>query len=343
MKLKIFIFSSLFIALCLFLSLNTECYATNDIIFNVPGINISWNITQLMNNIGYSYDFNNNTQYILSYDKYNEIYTLYFTNSNIWYDNINEDAFVTNEYGYIFDIGQSNVYYSNSDEDFGLVYSDELNNSNYDFYFNNNVVVYTDNTFTTPINLIQYNNVSIGNYTNNSNNENNNVNNSVNNSVVNNSVVNNSVGDNDSENNNGILDFLLDFWNNFVHIIVPSQEDFEDLQESFNDNILSVFSLTSLSRNSSYSNNDKYPSVNYNDKMPIFNIMGYEFDTTYIKNFLDTPFTFGILRYQMGDTSSDTQVYTGGLTCRHLISLIFAIEICAMNIALYNKFFNKGE
>ena len=55
-----------------------------------------------------------------------------------------------------------------------------------------------------------------------------------------------------------IQDFFSNFGDNLVHIVVPSQEDMEELQESFSDNILDKFSITAISRSSSYDNNSLY-------------------------------------------------------------------------------------
>jgi len=140
-----------------------------------------------------------------------------------------------------------------------------------------------------------------------------------------------------------ISDFFGDFWNNVLHIVVPSEQDFSELQSNFSTKILSKFTITKLTRSSDYSNNDKYPSINYNNKMPIINIMGFEYDTTQIATLLDTPINFGSLRFYSGMTENNTPVNTGGLTARTIINLLIAIEICTMNIVLYNKFFNKGE
>lgn len=70
---------------------------------------------------------------------------------------------------------------------------------------------------------------------------------------------NNSGGDSggesggEEEESGGILDFLTNFWSNFgtnlVHIVVPNSEDWSDLQDSFEDNILDKFNITSMSFN----------------------------------------------------------------------------------------------
>lgn len=57
----------------------------------------------------------------------------------------------------------------------------------------------------------------------------------------------------EEEDNGGILNFLTNFWSNLgtnlVHIVVPNSEDWNDLQDSFEDNILDKFNITSMSFN----------------------------------------------------------------------------------------------
>ena len=85
MKIKIFIFSILFIFLCLFLALNQECYASTDtdIIFTNSDCNIEWNLTEL-------FEQYNITDFTLDTDKQ---FILWNYVQNYWYVLFISDTF----------------------------------------------------------------------------------------------------------------------------------------------------------------------------------------------------------------------------------------------------------
>lgn len=60
-------------------------------------------------------------------------------------------------------------------------------------------------------------------------------------------------GGDEGGDSGGILDFLTNFWSNLgtnlLHIVVPTNEQWDELQDSFEDNILDKFNITSMSFN----------------------------------------------------------------------------------------------
>lgn len=69
-----------------------------------------------------------------------------------------------------------------------------------------------------------------------------------------------------------------------------------------------------------------------------------EIDLSYVNEILNTPISFGYVLTQFGQWEPQkTNVDTQGLTIRQVINFILIIDVFVLNIAMYNKFFNKGE
>lgn len=123
------------------------------------------------------------------------------------------------------------------------------------------------------------------------------------------------------------------------NLIVPSSENFDDIQDDFTDKILSHFNIPILRRDSSYDNSQIYLWIGENK--PVINLYGYNIDLELYGEFLDTPFDFGLIKQDFGSQNWVVSTQTGGLTIRGLFNILFGIECILMNICLYNKFFEK--
>lgn len=153
----------------------------------------------------------------------------------------------------------------------------------------------------------------------------------------------------ESEDDGSILDFLSNFWNNLIHIVVPTSEQWEEIQENFEDEVLGKFNIPTLT----FDNNDLDYEMDghrfQNDKAPYieFSFLGADctFDLQQINDFLDTPFNFGKKKiWVYGSANQGTMTLdNGGLTLRTLLNLFIAIDITFVNLALYNRFLNKGD
>lgn len=153
----------------------------------------------------------------------------------------------------------------------------------------------------------------------------------------------------ESEDDGSILDFLSNFWGNLIHIVVPTSEQWEEIQENFEDEVLGKFNIPTLT----FDNNDLDYEMDghrfQNDKAPYieFSFLGADctFDLQQINDFLDTPFNFGKKKiWVYGSANQGTMTLdNGGLTLRTLLNLFIAIDITFVNLALYNRFLNKGD
>lgn len=71
---------------------------------------------------------------------------------------------------------------------------------------------------------------------------------------------------------------------------------------------------------------------------------GGEIDLSYVNELLNKPISFGYVITQFGQWDPQhTSVDTQGLTIRQVINFVLILDVFLLNIALYNKFFNKGE
>lgn len=353
-KIKILILSLLFITLCLWLGFYGEVYATESLTLTIPNV-----VTNL--DIGNYLLLNDNTLDLSTFDYCLVCYpdadnsssemTIHLSSH---YYSFTDDSFYQfdTDISFIYDLTQHDFTYG------PWIENDYLLGYNTDSYYYSNSDIYDGSTFVNPnflnncelnTSLLSYSDSSsggneVGNNVGGGGNEvGNNVGNNVGGNEVGNNVGNNVGGNEDNNNSNifqAISEFFDNFWDNLLHIVVPNSEDFEDLQESFEDNVLSVFTITKLSRFSDYSNN--YGPF-YDGKFPIINILGYNFNTEQFYTLLNTPISFGVLNYQTDETSHPVEVNTGGLTAYTIINIFIAIDIAFLNIFLFNKFFDKGD
>lgn len=146
----------------------------------------------------------------------------------------------------------------------------------------------------------------------------------------------------------GILDFIADFWSNLLHIVVPTDEQWQEVQDDWESDVLGKFNIQAWSYNANdynYSNAWEWQDTEA-PKIPI-TILGANttIDMESFNVWLNTPFSFGQkkLYYSGGGGDVITTIDNGGLTIRKLINILLAIDLFILNIYLYNKFFSKED
>lgn len=155
-------------------------------------------------------------------------------------------------------------------------------------------------------------------------------------------------GDSGETEEGGILDFITNFWSNLLHIVVPTEEQWDELQENWEDNVLSKFNIQAWSFNENDYNYSNAWEWQNNDapEIPI-NILGGNgrINMQSVNTWLNTPFNFGQKKLYYSDPTSEVlaTIDNGGLTIRKLLILTINIDIFVLNIYLFNKFFSKED
>lgn len=143
---------------------------------------------------------------------------------------------------------------------------------------------------------------------------------------------------NDNVTNTSLAEILLS-------VVVPTGDDWQDLQDTFEDTILSKFHITSMS----FTDDLEYNWDNTGLYTPIQSAPTLSFgswgtiDLSAINDLMHTPLSFGLMKVQFGSWEPvDREVETNGITLYDVVNFLLILDIFICNIVLYNKFFNKG-
>lgn len=156
-----------------------------------------------------------------------------------------------------------------------------------------------------------------------------------------------SGGGEEEEENDGLLAFITNFFDNLLHLVVPDAEDWQEIQDSFQDDILGRFDIDTWSFNDNL-------NVIYSEELgiyePRYSAPYFDFGAfgvlrlDGINDLLNTPISLGKMDTHYDEAIGPiVELETNGVTIRDLINYLLAIEIFILNIFLYNKFFAKGE
>lgn len=150
---------------------------------------------------------------------------------------------------------------------------------------------------------------------------------------------------------NKILNFFNNFWDNLFHFFIPKDEQIEELKNNFENKVLNKFSLTAWSFNDNDLNYPEWQSGSTFQTKPLkppilnFDFLGnnFEYDTQNIVDFLDTKISFGksLFKVPNEETYYYSSIETGGLTVRSLLSALISLDMFILNIYLFNKFLSK--
>lgn len=115
------------------------------------------------------------------------------------------------------------------------------------------------------------------------------------------SIYNNSFNyEGEEEGGEGDNSFFDNFFDNLIHIVVPSSEQWQDVQDSFQDNILDKFHITSMSFNDNLTY-DWGVITTLKSSAPIISFGSWgEIDLSSINELLNTPISFGQVVTQFG-------------------------------------------
>ena len=300
----------LFLVICLFLSLYTECYGytANDNVMVTTGSSL--------NDMFYVDILEGFNQANIDFNDWSLYYYFSYLNGNSYVFYISSDKFNIQSNTLMYTIGQATLSftYSNGTWTYNTFYGPSANIGTYD---RSNTFYFTNDGFNMGLS-------NVSNYS------------SSNDYML--IDVSNNGGD---EEDTGLLQGIKDF---FIGLFIPSEELMTDIKNDFSTDILSKFNITNISRNNtSYNNSDYYEGI-FRDKFPTYDIYGYRFDSEYIYIIMHTPLNFGTLRSMRDNYTEWIQpVYTSGITLFDILNLLIGIFITYTNIALYNKFFDKGD
>lgn len=144
------------------------------------------------------------------------------------------------------------------------------------------------------------------------------------------------------EDENIVSQFMTALLDLLIHAIIPNQDQYNDIIDRFEDQVISRFLIVPLTRSESYDNSTIYSSIG--NHKPIINIWGYDFDFNDLYVALNTPINLGIVYEDFGSDPGTQWYHTinnQGVTPYSIITLVLYINLIAMNIVLYNKFMEK--